>query len=52
MDKTAINELVKDAADRTMKPVAELAAAATASQDPIEGRKAFLQKRKPVFAGK
>lgn len=50
--KTAINELVKDAADRNMALVAQRAAAATASQDHIEGRNAFLQKRKPVFTGK
>ncbi len=50
--KTAINELVKDPADRNMKLVAERAHAATSSQDHIEGRNAFLQKRKPVFTGK
>ena len=50
--KTAINELVKDSADRNMKLVAERAAAATNSQDHIEGRNAFLQKRKPVWQGK
>lgn len=50
--KTAINELVKDPADRNMKLVAERANTATSSQDHIEGRNAFLQKRKPVFTGK
>ena len=50
--KTAVNELLKDPADRNMKLVAERAAAATNSQDHIEGRNAFLQKRKPVFTGK
>jgi enoyl-CoA hydratase/carnithine racemase len=50
--KTAVNELVKDPADRNMKLVAERAHAATSSQDHIEGRNAFLQKRKPVFTGK
>ncbi len=50
--KTAINELVKDPADRNMKMVAERAAAATNSADHVEGRNAFLQKRKPVWTGK
>lgn len=43
---------MKDPANRNMKLVAERAAAATNSQDHIEGRNAFLQKRKPVWQGK
>lgn len=50
--KTAVNELVKDPADRDMALVARRAAAATDSQDHVEGRKAFMEKRKPVFTGK
>ncbi len=50
--KTAVNELLKDPADRDMALVARRATAATSSQDHIEGRNAFLQKRKPVFTGK
>jgi enoyl-CoA hydratase len=50
--KTAINELVKDPADRDMALAARRAAAATDSQDHVEGRKAFMEKRKPVFTGK
>ena len=49
--KTAVDELLKDPADRNMQLVAERAAAATNSKDHIEGRNAFLQKRKPVFTG-
>ena len=50
--KTAVNELLKDPADRNMALVAKRAAEATGSQDHIEGRRAFLEKRKPVFTGK
>ncbi|MBI4189835.1 MAG: enoyl-CoA hydratase/isomerase family protein [Betaproteobacteria bacterium] len=50
--KTAVNELVKDPVDRNMALVAKRAAEVTGSQDHIEGRQAFLEKRKPVFTGK
>lgn len=50
--KTAVNELVKDADKRNMELVSKRAHAATNSQDHVEGRNAFLQKRKPVFTGK
>lgn len=49
--KTAVNELVKDPADRNMELVHRRANAATSSKDHIEGRTAFLQKRKPVWTG-
>jgi len=50
--KTAVNELVKDPAERDMALVARRAKAATGSQDFVEGRRAFMEKRKPVFTGK
>ena len=50
--KTAVNELMKDPGERDMALVARRADSATGSQDHIEGRNAFLQKRKPVFTGK
>jgi enoyl-CoA hydratase/carnithine racemase len=50
--KTAVNELVKDPADRNMALVTQRAEAASGSQDNVEGRRAFMEKRKPVFTGK
>jgi enoyl-CoA hydratase/carnithine racemase len=50
--KTAVNELLKDPAERNMALVAQRAEQSTGSQDHIEGRRAFLEKRKPVFHGR
>lgn len=50
--KTAVNELLKDAGRRNMALVAKYADVATGSQDHIEGRNAFLEKRKPLFTGR
>lgn len=50
--KTAVNELAKDPADRDMALVERRARAANDSQDYVEGRRAFMEKRKPRFEGR
>ena len=49
--KFTVGEVLKDEGERDMKRVADLVAACFASQDYIEGRRAFMEKRKPVFTG-
>ena len=50
--KRAVDELVKDASDRDMGLVKEVSARAMGSEDFKEGRRAFMEKRKPVWQGR
>src|SRR3954449_13245805 len=45
-------EVLKPESERDLKRAADLVARCFASQDYVEGRKSFLEKRKPVFTGK
>jgi len=45
-------EVLKPEGERDLKKAADLVARCFASQDYVEGRQAFLEKRKPVFTGK
>lgn len=49
--KRVIDELVKDRAERDTALCDQVVAACFASQDYIEGRRAFMEKRKPMFTG-
>ncbi|MBS28892.1 MAG: enoyl-CoA hydratase [Alphaproteobacteria bacterium] len=49
--KTAVQENLKAPVDRDIELCAEQVAACFASQDYVEGRTAFAEKRKPVFTG-
>lgn len=50
--KFIVGETVKDADQRDLGRCADMVKRCFDSQDYIEGRRAFMEKRKPVFAGK
>lgn len=50
--KTVINEYLKDEGKRNQAAADKAVAACFASQDYVEGRRAFMEKRKPVWQGK
>jgi enoyl-CoA hydratase/carnithine racemase len=50
--KFIVGETVKDESQRDLARANELVEACFGSQDYIEGRTAFMEKRKPVFQGK
>jgi enoyl-CoA hydratase/carnithine racemase len=50
--KRIVAEAVKDPADRDLAQCEALVKACMASEDYIEGRRAFMEKRKPAFTGR
>ncbi len=49
--KFIVNQTLKDPADRDMKACEDMVARCFASRDYEEGRRAFMEKRKPKFVG-
>lgn len=50
--KITVNQVIRDPAERDMALVQQLARACFDSQDYAEGRRAFMEKRRPVFTGR
>ncbi|MDX1540316.1 MAG: enoyl-CoA hydratase-related protein, partial [Geminicoccaceae bacterium] len=50
--KAIVGEVLKDQAERDLEMCDAMVKRCFASQDYIEGRRAFMEKRKPVFAGR
>jgi enoyl-CoA hydratase len=49
--KYIVGEVMKDESKRNVARCAEMVEQCFASQDFIEGRRAFMEKRKPAFTG-
>lgn len=50
--KFIVGEAIKDESKRDLKRAADMVAQCFASKDYVEGRTAFMEKRKPVFTGR